>query len=418
MKYSDLIQRLYSQNLHHGIKLGLENSLRLNQALGNPSLAFPSIHIAGTNGKGSVATKIAKTFQLLGLKVGLYTSPHLSCFRERIKINESMISEKDLEDLLPPIFSLIEHENIPATFFEITTLLAFSHYAREKVDIAILETGLGGRLDATNIVIPKLTAITSISLDHTEILGNSLELIAEEKAGIIKPNIPVVIGPNVPFQIIERFAKKNNSPCIQVKGIFSSFEEENCAIAKKCLETLNISQEAISEGIKAKPSCRMEIIEKNPHTVVLDVAHNPDGLSNLIKSLKKEFPHKTFKVIFGISKNKNVLSCLKILREHSSHFYPVEAENGRGIPVKDLFSHLTFLGVPEHLITMMPTISHAIEHALNSTSANQEIILICGSFFIMSEARKILGIIEPSDLFDINERLTEVPRHLCAPSHS
>lgn len=418
MKYPDLIQRLYSQNLHHGIKLGLENSLKLNQALGNPSHTFPSIHIAGTNGKGSVATKIAKTFQLLGLKVGLYTSPHLSCFRERIKINEAMISEEHLEDLLPPIFSLTEQENIPATFFEITTLLAFSHFAREKVDIAILETGLGGRLDATNIVIPKLTAITSISLDHTEILGNSLELIAAEKAGIIKPHIPVVIGPSVPFQIIEHFAKKNNSPCFQVKGVFSSFEEENCAIAKKCLEVLNISQEAILEGIKTKPSCRMEIVEKHPHTVVLDVAHNPDGLCNLIKSLKNKFPRKAFKIIFGISKNKNALDCLKILREHASHFYPVEAENGRGISVKDLFSQLTFIGVPEHLIILMPTISHAIEHSLNSTSSKQEIILICGSFFIMSEARKTLGIIEPSDFFDINERLIEGSRSPCALSHS
>lgn len=205
-KYQDLLKKLFAVNLHGGIKLGLKNIQQLNQLLGNPIAQFKSIHVAGTNGKGSVVTKIAKGLEEEGFRVGLYTSPHISCFRERIKINGRMIDEASVTSILERIFNVIEQEKIAATFFEITTALAFLYFAKQRVDFAVLETGLGGRLDATNIVTPLLSIITSISLEHVEQLGETIDAIASEKAGIIKPNIPVLIGPCVPVGIIEKFA--------------------------------------------------------------------------------------------------------------------------------------------------------------------------------------------------------------------
>ena len=403
MQYSQLIDDLYSLNVHGGIKLGLKNSLRLNQLMGYPTKSFESIHVAGTNGKGSVVTKIAKALQLTGLKVGLYTSPHLSCFRERIKINDLMISEYDVERLLPPIFSIAKQAEIPATFFEMTTCLAFHYFAQEKVDVCVVETGLGGRLDATNILTPQLTAITSISLEHTEILGHTIEKIALEKAGIIKPHTPIIIGPHVPYPIIHPIAEKNKSPCIQVLGEFNSFDQENRAIARQCLETLQVPLTAIEKGLEAIPPCRMEIFKINSSQIILDVAHNPNGFSHLLNSLRIQFPYHSLKIICGLSKTKDIPSCLKILKPHATHFYPVEAPNGRGISKKELYDHLIALEVPLTYITRLPTISQSIAHALK-TASNQEIILICGSFFIMSEARQALGIIEPRDAVDMNEQ--------------
>ena len=183
MAYLDLIQHLLTVNLEAGIKLGLQNVERLQEILHYPDRSFTSIHVAGTNGKGSVCIKVARALEKAGYRTGLYTSPHISSFRERIRINGKMITEEAVESILPPLFKVIEEAGIPATFFEITTFLAFLYFAREKVDFAVLETGLGGRLDATNIVSPCLSVITSISLDHTEILGGSCEEIAHEKGG-------------------------------------------------------------------------------------------------------------------------------------------------------------------------------------------------------------------------------------------
>ena len=293
--YSDLIQRLFSVNLHGGIKLGLDNMKRLCQSMGFPEQCFPSVHIAGTNGKGSVTTKIAKGLEFSGYSVGMYTSPHLSCFRERIQINGSLIPEDKATSILSRIFEVIEQEKIPATFFEITTCLAFTYFAQQDVDVAIVETGLGGRLDATNVLSPLLSIITSISLEHREILGNDISAIALEKGGIIKPGIPVIIGPCVPKNVINSIAKEKHSRVILIEGTFPYFDDENSAIAKCALLELEkqfpLKKNALMEGIKKRPPCRFETfipsqlaIGKNdalPPVVILDVAHNPDGLSHL-----------------------------------------------------------------------------------------------------------------------------------------
>ncbi len=384
MTYDKLIERLFVINRDKGVKFGLSNALRLNKALDYPDRSYHCIHIAGTNGKGSVAAKIAKGLESQGHCVGLFTSPHISCFRERIQINGEMIPEQDVVKHLSLLFSL----NVPATFFELTTLMALKYFADEKVDYAVVETGLGGRLDATNIVTPKLAVITTIDLDHTEILGNTLEKIAQEKAGIIKPGIPVVIGPRV-----THISHIHHENIIQVEGSYNNFEEENRAIAKRALELLKVSPHQIEKGLLTSLPCRMEILKPN---VILDVAHNPAALKCLFRFIHQRFPGLSIRVVFGLSNNKDVDSCLEILQKNCYYLYPVEAPNGRGIPLGTLLQK----GVK----TVKKTIRECVKHAYIEADPKKEIILVCGSFFIMNEARAALGIEEPQDFIDLNER--------------
>lgn len=412
MNYSNQLDKLLKVNLFGGMKLGLHNPEKLNALLNFPDRKFQSIHIAGTNGKGSVSTKIAKGLERAGYRVGLYTSPHISCFRERIKINGEMISEEVSAKILNRLFDIAEKEGLHPTFFEYATLLAFQYFGEEKVDIAVLETGLGGRLDATNIVVPKLSVITSISLEHTEILGSTIEKIAEEKAGIIKPSVPVVIGPRANNKIINQIAKERESHLEIVQGNFKTFDEENSAIARKALELLNIPREAIFKGITALPACRMEILEVNSKKenqiistrVILDVAHNPDGLFRLFESLRHKYPLENFRILFGLSKTKDIDGCLAILAKNGSHFHLVEASNGRGLSAKDLAVSMEKLGIPSQRFSINGGIKESVRIALEEASKKQEMLIICGTFFIMGEVRHALEINEPCDSFDMNEK--------------
>lgn len=386
--YQSALKQLYQVSLHSGIKLGLKNSLELSRRLSHPEQQYKTIHVAGTNGKGSVVTKIAKGLELAGYRVGLYTSPHISCFRERITINGNMIGERDVARLLNKLFEL----KIDATFFELTTFLAFLYFAEQKVDFAVIETGLGGRQDATNVINPILSVITSISLDHTEILGNTEEQVAYEKAGIIKYHSPLVVGPRAHQDIILQIARIQNSELFPVIGRFASYDQENNEIAKTALEFLGITDTA--EALKVRPPCRREVLLDGK--VILDVAHNPDGLRELFRTLDKKM-----RIIFGLSKTKDITGCLAIMKEHGSHFHLVEASNGRGISVQELRSIMLDQGFDEGDISIDDTIAKTIERAISG----RDPVLICGTFFIMSEARKALGIVEPSDDFDMNEKV-------------
>ena len=245
------------------MKLGLEAMTRIDASFGYPSRAFASVHVAGTNGKGSVSTKIAKGLELSGKRVGLYTSPHISCMSERISINGTPIPLSILESLWMP----------KLTFFESMTLAAFRYFAAQKVDIAVIEVGLGGRLDATNIINPILSVITSIDFDHQEYLGHTLEAIAKEKAGIIKPGVPVVMGPEVKPR--HCFPKEH---WVETRG---SYEDENRAIAKKALELLKVPV----QGLDALPPCRFQKVGK----VIFDGAHNPAGLKRTLERIERPF---------------------------------------------------------------------------------------------------------------------------------
>lgn len=411
MHYREIIRKLFQINNDIGVKTGLENIHRLDAILNTPHKKFPTIHIAGTNGKGSVTTKIAKAFEYQGnYKVGLYTSPHISSFRERIQINGQLIPEKTIEKLLSALFTLCETHKIPATFFELTTALAFSYFAEENVDIAVIETGLGGRLDATNIIHPLLSIITSISLEHTSILGDSIDKISAEKAGIIKPYIPVLIGPSVSSPFLKEIAKNNNSPLTKLFGSFDTYDEENSAIAKKALELVqnnyNLSVKAIENGIKKRPPCRMEEFFYNDCLIILDVAHNPDGFHKLYKSLKYKYPKSAFRFILGLSKNKDIEGCLAFIKDKGTHFHLVEASNGRQIPVTELASLMKKIHYPKDSFSHCENIELTIKEAAALAAKQKEIIVVCGTFFIMSAVRKILGIKEPIDEIDLNEKFS------------
>lgn len=413
--YNKLLNRLLKVNFMGGIKLGLQNCLDIDLLLKKPSQAFASIHVAGTNGKGSVSTKIAAACEASGLKVGLYTSPHIACFRERIRINGQMITEEQVQKHLNHIFTLCDHHGIKATFFELTTMMAFAHFAEEKVDLAVLETGLGGRLDATNISRSILSIITSISHDHTEILGDSIEAISKEKAGIIKASTPVIIGPRVPKQLIEPIAHQHGSQCIQVTGEFVDYHEENCAIARKALEWLNVSEGHIEEGLKALPPCRMQTFTRQrlielgfsiplPDAVILDVAHNPDGLTQMLKAVRKRYADVPLRFVIGLSSNKDVKGCLSIICNEGVAFHLIEGCNERAVPKAKLGEELRNLGVREDRIAIESSISVATANAIELAGRNKELVVVCGTFFIMAQARKALGISEPQDPTDMNER--------------
>lgn len=398
--YDTLIEKLYKISFHHKVKLGLEQCKKLHAFFGTPADTFKSIHVAGTNGKGSVCTKIAAALQNEGYKVGLFTSPHISTFRERIRINDLLISKKDVEDLLNTLFT----SNIQATFFEITTLLAFLYFANEQVDYAVIETGLGGRLDATNIITPEMSIITSISIDHSEILGNNIETIALEKAGIIKKNIPVIIGPNTPLALFKDVAASLNSPLHTVSGSFHSYEEENQAIAKKALSLLPVSQESIEKGLLKKPPCRFEVIKSKEFNVevILDVAHNPDGFEKLFQKIKQEYPQKYICTIVGMSRGKDIYTCFEILFESSDEIHFIQGNNERSLSIKELKIYANRFAE-----TKTPCFYHSsIRDAIKSASSNNvdKVLVACGSFFIMEEIRMILGIEEESDEKNLNEK--------------
>jgi len=396
-EYEQILERLLTINNNGGIKLGLETPLKLAHALGNPHQTFPSIHIAGTNGKGSVTTKIAAAFQAAGLKVGRYTSPHISCFRERICINGQKISKDEVLKQMRHIFSIVDNEHIPGTYFELTTLLAFMHFAVENVDIAIIETGLGGRLDATNIIHPILSVITSISLDHTEYLGDTIELIALEKAGIIKATVPVVIGPRVPYHLIKTVAENLKCPLIQVKESFIDYHAENNCIAKKALETVQnryskvLTSDAIELGLHALPPCRLEIIPETDVVpmIILDAAHNPDGFQGMLTAIRHRFPKHSLRFLIGLSSNKDIEGCLKIIKDDAVHFHLIEANSDRAISTAAIQNTLLHLNVESSRITCEASIPSAIESIMKQVKKS-EIIVVCGTFFILHDVKSAL----------------------------
>ena len=232
--YSACLSKLYNLNKTSGIKLGLNNITKLADCFNNPQRNYRIIHVAGTNGKGSVSIKSASTLQSAGYKTGLYISPHIIDFRERISINTQWIPESYITHKVAEIFQVMEKEAISATFFEVVTMLSFIYFAEENVDYAVIEVGLGGRLDATNIVIPEISIITQIGLDHCDVLGYTIEEIAYEKAGIIKTGVDCVVGPDTPVEIFRRVCQENTATLHVVPPInmYQTYEQENSRTAR------------------------------------------------------------------------------------------------------------------------------------------------------------------------------------------
>ena len=366
--YPKLLDKLFNINKHGASKAGLNNIRKLNQLFGNPDKKFKSVHVAGTNGKGSVTIKIGRALELAGFRTGVYTSPHISSYCERIRINGILISEDELVSHLQEIFEMMDKHSIPATFFEISTMLAINYFASQGIEWGVFETGLGGRLDATNIIFPQLSVITSISKDHEDILGNSLEKIASEKAGIIKPGVPVVLGPKTPF--IPRV-----SPFHEVHGDFDTTELENREIAKKAIDVLGIPFHP--ECLEAILPCRMQRYHIKGVDVILDVAHNSDGLTQLFKTLK-DLP---LRVVFGMSKTKDLATCAEIIKKNTNNIHIIEVPEKRGYSIIELEG--AFLPLP---VKFSSSIQEGILQAIQAAKETRETVLICGSCYIMNDA--------------------------------
>lgn len=327
-KYANLLAQLYQINMYNPVKMGLDNMLALDNHFKNPIRGIPVIHVGGTNGKGSVSYKISRALSASGLKTGLFVSPHISSFKERVQVDQQLLTDEDVETMLPAIFDACKQNNIPATFFEITTMLAFLKFQSAKCDAIVLEVGLGGRLDATNVITPVLSIITSIQFDHVKILGDTLEKIAYEKAGIIKPHRAVLVGPDLPMAVIKSRVDEVQAKLFRISDIlthdatpkqYQDTDELNTDLSKAALQIMSdnlcningsaydilqqrlkssMDSDAIKAALSSRPPCRYEnFILRHKHggskktiRVILDIAHNIDAMNALVKRTKKYFP--------------------------------------------------------------------------------------------------------------------------------
>jgi len=392
--YSQVLEAVFHLSKKGGMNRSLSNIKRLCEIYNHPEKAYPTIHVAGTNGKGSVCTKIAACLQEQGYRVGLYTSPHIASFRERIRIDMEMIAEEEIAPLFEEISSTLNQARIEATLFEVATLLAFLYFQKKQVEIAVIETGLGGLWDATNVIEPLVSVITSIGYDHMDVLGPTLEDIGRAKAGIIKRGAPTVIGPDVSYSFMEKFAKE--SPLIQSAFQDQDFDRENQETARLALSMIRdsfpMSESCLAKGLLAKPSCRFEshIREKE---IILDVAHNGHGFARLLINLPHRYPSHNYRFIVGFSKGKNIEECAHLIEEKAFAVHLVGGEHPRLATVDEIAPAFK---KKENLFREV-SLGEAVRRALGIATEKPEILVIAGSFFIMRDARKALGIEDPED---------------------
>ena len=344
----------------------------LDLAFGSPWKSYKTIHVAGTNGKGSVSTKIASALSQLGFKTGLYTSPHIETFHERIQIDGKMISFEDAEYFLVKILEVSRE----ATFFEVMTMLAFFYFQSKEVDYAVIETGIGGTLDPTNILIPVLSVITSISYDHMAILGDTLDEIASNKAGIIKQRTPVVISSRANFDSIYKKAFQENAP-LHVAEASDDWCKENTEIAKKVISLLFPGHPSLD--FSALPPCRFEIHNYGGIPLIFDIAHNKDGFKKLFQKIENAYPDKKIFSIFGMSQDKCVEFAISFLKAKSAAILPIDTDNTRLMRKADLN---VLLGQKER----------GIEEFLQLAKKEEGVLVVTGSAYIMHPAKKLLNL--------------------------
>ncbi len=419
--FEQAVEWLYSRQ-KYGWKLGLDAMRSLANQLGNPQEYTSFIHIAGTNGKGSVAAMTASICSKAGYKTGLYISPHLYNVRERIRINGNYISREDFYRLVVHIQKPVEEQK--STFFEAITLLALCYFAEQKTDIAVIEVGLGGRLDATTIINPLLSVITNISLDHTKYLGSTLMEVAGEKAGIIKERVPCLVGhlPEQAEAVIRKRCQDTNSVLYrlkewcQVKDIVQKEDRANFQLELKnnssvhvqvpltgehqihnaCLaatatsllpdETWNIRIEDIVNGLRfVKWDARFQIVHRNPVTII-DVAHNPEAVQKLVNLLNYFYPKRHIIFVLGLADDKDYRSIIDILLTTNCTIQPVAARIERALPAEILYEHVK---KRQGKGCIPRNVWNGTEAALKKAS-EQTIICITGSHFIMQEAMQAI----------------------------
>lgn len=426
MNYSEALDFLYtrlpmfSRIGAAAYKKDLTNIKALCDILGNPQNTFKSIHIAGTNGKGSVSHMLAAILQTSGYKTGLHTSPHLKDFRERIKVNGQICPEEFVIDFVEKIKPYID--SIEPSFFEISVAMAFSFFAEQQIDIAVIETGLGGRLDSTNIIKPVLSVITNIGYDHMNMLGDTLEKIAFEKAGIIKPGIPVVIGEmhDETRHVFETAAAergaaisfaqqhfyaadwqyKNHNLTVTIADIFHDTHEDfhldlsgiyqiknliTVLDAVRHLQQLGFTlpHDAVKQALQHVKKItglggRWQLIHTRPD-IILDVAHNEDGIKQLTAQLEL-CTYKQLHIITGMVKDKEVDKVLS-LYPHAASYYFTQAHIPRALPAEELAAKAAQAGISGKIFG---DVNEALQHALQHASA-EDMILVCGSVFLVGE---------------------------------
>lgn len=424
MTYSETISYLFNKLPMFSrvgvaaFKKDLTNTIRLCEALGNPQEKFKTIHIAGTNGKGSTSHMLAAILQTAGYKTGLYTSPHLKDFRERIKINGHLCEEDFVVDFTERIQPLIDE--IEPSFFEITVAMAFDYFARQQVDVAVIEVGLGGRLDSTNIIHPELSIITNIGWDHMNLLGDTLEKIAFEKAGIIKKGIPVVIGEVIPETkaVFDSFAADSQIVYAQEKRYVAGWDYQHHQLTvevadkqtdihqhytldlpgiyqtKNILTVLEAAQQLQAKGWRTGLAMvqkalskvkqitglhgRWEVVHQNP-VVILDVGHNVDGMKQIAEQIELSDYHHLH-IIFGMVKDKEIDAVLSLLPKQATYYF-TKAQIPRALNADSLQLNAGKFGLAGNVFE---NVNSAIQHAL-SHAHKDDMILVCGSVFLVGE---------------------------------
>ena len=404
-----------------GMKLGLENITEFLKSIENPQNNYLTVHISGTNGKGSTAAMLAAVFQAQGYKTGLFTSPHLVDFKERIKVNGKKIYRKSLVSFVSRYKKELVRRKL--SFFETVTALALDYFKKCEVDIAVIETGLGGRLDATNVLKPLLTITTEIDIDHVDILGKTIRKISKEKAGIIKPGRPHLIGElhNEAEEVMNNRCAVLRAPIykvqskdylisrdsrslsfsdgeLQISNISTSLEGvhqlKNAALVIKAVSVLKqygifLNKKAIREGLSSTywPARFQVQFHKNSPVVILDVAHNSSGVRAFVDSFKMRFPGRKTRIIAGFVKGKNHKEILKMLFEISSEFALVPLKSKRTADLSKLISETNFKSIP---VSKFGSVGPAFRN-LRKHAAHDDIITIIGSHYLIGEFVNLFG---------------------------
>ena len=426
MNFEESVKYVENRTRKTRDKVDLSVITELLERVGNPHDSFKSIHVAGTNGKGSVCAYIDSSLRKEGYKTGLFTSPYIMVFNERIRINGKNIEDNIFAEVASNV--RIHAENMisdgfpEASFFELLTAVAFIIFKKEKVDIAVIETGIGGTYDSTNVISPILSIITSIAYDHMNILGNSIDEIAQNKAGIIKPNCPVITAYqkyDEAYAVILNEAKSKNAPLfslnkaniiinsagfdgaafrftydsisaeIQTKLIgYHQVQNASCALLALCVlsqyTNVKLKSQSILDGIKETQwLCRMEVVRKNP-LIMIDGAHNEHAVSALVKSLSDFIPYGKLNIVFGVMQRKNYIPMAKQLNEIAKQIYTVTIENDESVPGDELAEALQQIDVDAVNLGCFET---TLEKLIEQSNAP---ILICGSLHLAGIARKYL----------------------------
>lgn len=388
MQYGKALGYLNSRE-SFGIRLGLASIRGLLKRLGNPHKSLRFIHVAGTNGKGSCCAMISSILQQQGYKVGMYTSPHLTEFEERIKVNSRNISKKDTARLL----TRIKRSVTTHTYFEIVTALAFLYFREKNVDFVVAEVGMGGRLDATNVITPLVSVITNISLEHKEHLGKTIKKIAYEKAGIIKKGIPVVTAAeNSALNVIKEICRKRGSALHIVKinrkiqtNLKGSFQLANASTSLKAIQVLkkqgiDISDKAIEKGLrKVLWPGRMQFIKSN---ILLDCAHNPAAIKVLVREIKK-LEYRSLILLMGILKDKDIKEMIGEIAPMSSDIIIAEPKTERAADPEYIAKYI------KTNYAIIPSIKKAVKFA-RSVTKKEDLLIITGSIYTVGEAMKHL----------------------------